>query len=592
MARMIPAQFDEATVSAAEKRVFHLLANDPDLEDWYVIHSLGLAQRYAGPYGEIDFVALTPCGAVICLEIKGGRVSCKDGTWTTTDRFGVVSYLKRSPFMQARDGMFAVMRAVQRKFGKDSEAGRCLFGYVVVFPDVDAPPSTPEFERWELIDRGDLQNPISGVLRKVLSAQRKKIGSGLPGRQAPQSAIREIRQFLRPDFERLVSRSTSIAESEAGLISLTEDQYAVLDMISDNPRCLVEGAAGTGKTVLALEYARRQALGGKRVVLLCFNRLLADWFERRAHELQIPTLTATSYFRFLRNSVLASPFRVEFEKESGTVAANAIFSETLPFYAQMAIEAKAPSVDVLVVDEAQDLLSAEAINVLGPMLAGGMAGGKWHVFGDFTRQCIYGNASQLTGLAALESSCPHFARTRLHTNCRNTRRIGEETALLSGFSAPPYKLGQVDGLPVDYRYWLTASHQLERLVEVIEQLVADRVDLNEVTLVSSRKFSESVVAKLQVKKGKNSICAYELRTGTGDVQSSAIGFATVHSFKGMESRVVIFCDVEHVENEAPQALLYVGMSRARSLLVMLVRDSERAAIAQSLERKLSEGWKS
>jgi hypothetical protein len=52
--------------------------------------------------------------------------------------------------------------------------------------------------------------------------------------------------------------------------------------------------------------------------------------------LQVPTLTATSYFRFLRNSVLASPFRAEFEKESGTVTANTIFSETLPFYAQMA----------------------------------------------------------------------------------------------------------------------------------------------------------------------------------------------------------------------------------------------------------------
>src|SRR5437868_13318635 len=106
MARMIPMVYDEGTASAAEKRIFHLLANDPELADWQVIHSLGLAQRSAGPYGEIDFVVLTPCGAVICLEIKGGRVSCKDGTWTTTDRFGTVSYLKKSPFMQARDGMF------------------------------------------------------------------------------------------------------------------------------------------------------------------------------------------------------------------------------------------------------------------------------------------------------------------------------------------------------------------------------------------------------------------------------------------------------------------------------------------------------
>ncbi len=590
MAKMIPAHYDEGTASAAEKRIFHLLAEDPDLSDWYVIHSLGLTQRFTGPYGEIDFVALTPCGAVLCLEIKGGRVTCKDGLWTTTDRVGAVSHLKKSPFMQARDGMFALMRAVQAKFGKSSDAGHCLFGYVVVFPDVEAPPVTPEFERWEVIDREDLQKPVSRILRRILSAQQKKIGH-VTAPQSPQTAIREIRQFLRPDFERLVSRSTSIAESEAGLISLTEDQYAVLDMISDNPRCLVEGAAGTGKTVLALEYARRRALAGNRVVLVCFNRLLADWFEHRAREIQIPTLIATSYFRFLRNLIQASPFRDEFEQESGKVAAEVVFSEVLPFYAQLAIAAKPPSIDILVIDEAQDLIRAGALNVIGPMLKGGIAGGNWYIFGDFTRQCIYGSAIPLGGLTTLESSCPNFTRTRLLTNCRNTRRIGEETALLSGFSSPPYKLGQVDGLAVDYRYWLNSSHQREKLIEVVQQLIADGVDLREVVLLSSRKFSDSVAAKLEVKSGKRSICAYELRQGADRAQSSAIGFSTVHSFKGMESRVVIFCDVEHVENEGPQALLYIGMSRARSLLVMLVRDSERSAIAQSLERKLSEGWK-
>ena len=50
-------------------------------------------------------------------------------------------------------------------------------------------------------------------------------------------------------------------------------------MISDNPRCLIEGAAGTGKTVLALEYSRRQVKKGNKVLLLCFNRLLGEWFE-------------------------------------------------------------------------------------------------------------------------------------------------------------------------------------------------------------------------------------------------------------------------------------------------------------------------
>ena len=55
---------------------------------------------------------------------------------------------------------------------------------------------------------------------------------------------------------------------------------------------------------------------------------------------------------------------------------------------------------------------------------------------------------------------------------------------------------------------------------------------------------------------------------------------------------MILCDVESASDDEPQALLYTGMSRARSFLVMMVREPVREAIAKSLMRKLTEGWKS
>lgn len=593
MAKMIPPHCDELTISAAERRIFHLLENDPEMSDWVVLHSLGLSRRGKRPYGEIDFVALTPCGAVICLEVKGGRVGCKDGVWTTVDRFGVASELAKSPFLQARDGMFAIRRAIQDKFGSTSDPARCLFAYAVVFPDVDPPPQTPEFEAWETIGRLDLAGPISRPLRTLISAQRKKIGTN-QAVDHPVAAVAAMRQFLRPDFERLVTRSTSISQSEVGIIALTEDQYAVLDMISDNPRCLIEGAAGTGKTILAVEYARREATTGKRVILVCFNRLLGDWLEQRTRELAVTTLTASSFFRYVRNLVISSEFRDDYERRERKANGNptVIFSELLPFYGQLAVEARSASVDVLVMDETQDLLSAERLGLFHALLRGGIAGGRWYMFGDFTRQCIHSSTTGAAGIAALEAACPHFARTKLRTNCRNTRRIGEETALLSGFSSPPYKLGQVDGLPVDYRYWKKKPDQLQQLTTVIETLLSEGIDPKDMVLISGHRFTDSIAAGLRVRCGNRSISVYELRDGEGSLPTgSGIGFATAQAFKGMESRVVIFCDVEQVETEEPQALLYTGMSRARSLLVMLVRDSVRAAIASSLARKLGEGWK-
>jgi hypothetical protein len=590
---MIPPQYDEATTSNAEKRVFHLLENDPDTTHWFVLHSMGLSERRNGPYGEIDFVVLIPTGGVVCLEIKGGRVSCIGGAWQTTDRYGAVGRLSKSPFMQAREGMFALLHAIQRKFGQGSDASRCVFGYAVIFPDVDCPPQTPEVEVWEAIGRDDLKIPISKIILRVLAAQKKKLGRVRPA-VAAESTIREIRQFLRPDFERVIARPTIVSECENALVSLTEDQYNVLDMISSNPRCVVEGAAGTGKTILALEYSHRQAARGKKVLLLCFNRLLGDWFESRARDFGIPTLQANSYFRHFREQIMSSDYRGEFETAAQNADQNRLFSDLLPFYAQLSAEAAPSLFDVLVIDEAQDLLRLEALELLGTVLKGGIAGGQWYAFGDFTRQCIYGGPSREKHLATLTSTCHHFTHTLLHTNCRNTRRIGEETALLSGFSSPPYKLGQVDGLAVDYRYWKDSNHQLEKLTEVIRGLLSEGMNPSDLVLLSAKKFPESVASKVSCATPKHgTVSVVEIRSGvTPYATGSKLGFATVQSFKGMESSVVIFCDVETVSDDEPQALLYTGMSRARSLLVMMVREPVREAIAKSLMRKLTEGWKS
>ena len=153
MARMIPAQYDVSTVSAAERRIFDLLKNDPDTNGWTVIHSLGLARRGRKPYGEIDFVVLIPGSGILCLEVKGGRVACKDGVWATTNREGKTFEMNRSPFMQAMEGMQAVRKAVANKFGPSHAAATVVFGRGVILPDVQVPVEPFEWEKWEGIDR-------------------------------------------------------------------------------------------------------------------------------------------------------------------------------------------------------------------------------------------------------------------------------------------------------------------------------------------------------------------------------------------------------------------------------------------------------
>ena len=104
--RMIPGE-PLHTVSRAEMRVFDQLRaafSKPDQNGWFALHSLNLPRHEYKRFGEIDFVVCGPDGLFV-LEIKGGRVSCHDGIWETTNRYGETERLRESPFKQAEGAL-------------------------------------------------------------------------------------------------------------------------------------------------------------------------------------------------------------------------------------------------------------------------------------------------------------------------------------------------------------------------------------------------------------------------------------------------------------------------------------------------------
>lgn len=584
MARMIPPQYDDSTSSSAEKRLFNLFKNDPDTESWVVLHSLGLSRRSRKPYGEIDFVILVPESGLICLEVKGGKVACSDGIWYTTDRHGIQHQMKRSPFMQAREGMFALREELRKNFGPGHPASECISGYAAVFPDVPSPPKTPEFEPWESIDHDSLRQPISRTIKNLLKNQRRKLGANKAPEFTPKT-VRGICQFLRPDFEAIVARSTLIKRTEEKLLRLTKEQYDVLDRLAENKRCLIKGPAGTGKTLLSLEYARRSSAAGVRTLFVCFNRVLGDWLAAQTDNL--PEVTCGSLHRCMRELILDSPHASEFEEQTKTRSRHEIWNEVFPFYGELAGSESENPFDVLIIDEAQDLLHSSAMNVLNAWLSGGLAGGNWIIAGDFTNQAIYSGNSEENAEELLESYCPHHTKERLTLNCRNTRQIAEETGFLSGFMSLPYRLGHVEGLAVDYRYWRNPGHQKKILTEAIEKLLDDGISPEDIVILSPRRFENSVASTISGSKG---IGIHELRQSTRSEIHGGITFSTIHSFKGMESKVIVMCDVDAVDSAEPQSLLYVGMSRARSHLTVLLSDGARSHIKEMTARKLRDEW--
>jgi hypothetical protein len=587
MARMIPSFCDPATPSGAERRMFDLLKSDPATADWIVLHSLGLARRGDRPYGEVDFVVLIPCAGIFCLEVKGGGVACANGKWITTDRHGATHVMNRSPFLQAREGMYEVKNTILKRAPMGFPTG-LVFGYAVILPDISFGVLCQEWESWQVIDRDTLIRPISAAVLRLAAGQRT-ISPRAPAGEPSPTTMRIIQQLLRPDFEVVMTRGAQIDETEVHLLKLTEDQFDRLDVLADNPSCLVEGAAGTGKTMLAVEYARRSAAEGKKTLLICYNRLLGDWLIRRAAEFGLgPHIVAGSFFRILREMILKSSSAGNFREAEQRGTPDQLFNETYPLYGQMAIEELNQPFDVVVVDEAQDLLRPGVLAVLDAALKGGLANGRWAAFGDFQHQAIYGAATELEMKALLGAAAPGFARGRLRTNCRNTRSIGEETALLSGFDAPPYRLGQIAGLPVDYQYYRSEDEQRMKLAATLRKLLAEGVKAADIIVLSRVRLANSGVNGID---GGTDFRLVEVDdTGSVRARIAPVRFCTAQAYKGMESPVVVLCDIAQINDREPQSLLYVAMSRARAHLTVLLHDETRPHMMEKIRLKLTENW--
>lgn len=593
MSRLMPPHCSDDITSTGERHIFELLRDDPKTANWVCLHSLGLARHQRRLYGEIDFVVMVPGEGIFCLEVKSGRISRTEGVWTYTNRYGEHTTSTIGPFRQAQEGMFSLMEAVHRRFGKRHRLSRLAFGYGVMFPHISFQQNDPEHEPWQVYDKDSSRQPVSLFIQLLADKTHEKLKRERwydPKASRPTNAdISELVGFLRGDFERVINPADLMVQDEVKLLRLTEEQYRCLDGLQDNDRCLFQGGAGTGKTLLALEFARREGYVGKRVLLICFNKLLGRWIasEIASSAPRVP-IVADNFHHLLDDIISKSSRKSEFLRMKSTEQQETLFKEIYPLFALDAVgEGVFEQFDFLIVDEGQDLLRSEYLDVLDSLLKDGLMNGRWAIFCDFHRQAIYADVTPEEMIAELDRRALHYARFLLTTNCRNTRHIGEETALVSGFDAPVFLPSSVEGVPVEYRFYTDAKRQREKIRGIIKTLLSEDIPAERISILSIYTRQRSCLAEpLQGIR-----CAIE---DLGELnitnnQQGTIYFSTIHAFKGLENSVIIIADIEHLADELSRALLYVGMSRARLRLFVLVAESAREEYQTIVRKKIREG---
>ncbi|BHH85831.1 nuclease-related domain-containing DEAD/DEAH box helicase [Desulforhopalus sp. 52FAK] len=508
--------------SSAESKVFYRIRNCFVSDNSHTaFHSLNLTRHESKRFGEADFVLVNSFGLFV-LEVKGGRVNYQDGQWITVNREDQICYIQ-DPFKQASGAMHGIAKAV----GESGDIGetRLAIGYGVVFPDVEWNSNSSEWDRATICDLNDFRH-FEKWLRRFFSYWRTKPGNDV---RYDSKQLDSLKQFLRPEFE-LVEPLYHILKNQSRVaVKLTEDQYKYVDIAEVNNRVLCYGGAGTGKTFLAAELARRLGNKDKQILFLCKSNWLRQYLS---------TLIKGCHLTFSTiNSVKLDKKRKRIRK-----------------------------FDVLIVDEGQDLFNFNDLDNMDSLLTGGLKAGEWYIFHDVNNQVGLfedENKGQVKEVLAHLKDCSPV-NIPLTTNCRNTFNILD--TIQSSLQCDVGNTGTGEG-PKTEEFFISIQQRGEALEKLITKLLNQGAKESSITILSPKPYSQSSVALLpkDIGRGIQELDEYSVRS----FPPAKMSFSEIKNFKGLENDVVIVVDLaapKSIQKTGDKTQHYVAMSRARGLL--------------------------
>lgn len=535
---------------SGEVRTYRALANS--LSDEYsVFYSVpwrGKTRSGATRDGESDFVILHPNLGLFVLEVKGGEISHdpRTGKWVSTSGRGR-DYEIKDPYRQAETGKYNLVDLLRALPELVHSFLPAVHG--VVFPDSAVVTGSLGAGLEPITAMATDLPRMDEFIGQVFSTADRRSSFALSSRQR-----RAIEQFLGRSFRLATTTAVGAARAEARIIELSERQLALLSFIRRHRRVEISGGAGTGKTMLAKEAARRLALEGHKVGWICFNRPLRD---RVATELaDLPAVDVVTFHQLCRSMAVRAAISLPASED-------AEYLSRLPDALLEALDVlPSPPFDALVIDEAQDLTD-EWWDLLLLCLREPDTDPVFAFRDD--NQAVYVESSSRPELEAFE----------LDTNLRNTRQIH---AVTRGFyRGSAYRSSDVSGPPPSFRDTSEGSWS-EHLSTTLDELASQGFDRSQVVVLTA-KGRESSGLPVGARVGGRSLRWLD------ELSCDCIAVETVRRFKGLESPVVVLTEIAPMlDGPSSSELAYVALSRARAYLVVLGAGPDLARLRRLIRR--------
>ncbi|HEX7158639.1 MAG TPA: NERD domain-containing protein/DEAD/DEAH box helicase [Edaphobacter sp.] len=341
MARLFPATL--GTETPESERKVHSILKLGLSDDWVVVHGVawqGLPRESRPPEDrEVDFLVGHRGLGALLIEVKGGAVRYDEAgdRWTSQDRGGKVWDIK-NPFRQARTACNSLMEVLVKTRRLSPSWGP--FGWTVWFPDGQPTQALLELPDDLILTFKDLSSgKVAARIEHILQHYQRA------GKKADATGLDLLVNTVRHDYRIESPFKVAIDGVERSIIDLSQQQYRVLDGMRRNRRVAVEGCAGSGKTLLAVEQARRLASQGLSTLLTCFNTNLAGYLEQSVGT--VDHLTISTFHGIAREVMAKAGVR-------WPAVANQDFFKKVPDLVVTALQKYNPKFDAIVVDEAQD----------------------------------------------------------------------------------------------------------------------------------------------------------------------------------------------------------------------------------------------
>lgn len=529
MAIFIPSECDPDSCPWSELEVFQALESRLS-NDWYVFHSLKyLRDLGTGRFdGEIDFLLYHEQKGFLILEVKGGEISIRNGVWYQDGR-------EIDPVNQALHNKYAVMNLLERNLGRKIPL---RFAHALCFPSCyDKHVPWPLEAKGIVVTKHELGD-IEQIVANLIDSSTMPQGIG------GKVSCEDILSILSPEFDCPQKLRERMLEEDYLFCKLTEQQDGLLDALQYFRRIVVEGGAGTGKTMLAIRKALRVASEGGSVLYLCYNEMLAKRVDNLIKVGSMEVRVA-AFFDYCVWQVGIPREEYEFHKQQPL-----LYSKVLPDLLGKYLDSHAVGYDLVIVDEGQDF-TPQMWRVVERLVA---PDGSFYVFYD-PDQNIFRET-----LSIPDFGIPPVALTQ---NCRNTQKIFQA---MQPYCTVPMSL--MSKSPVGCDVIERRGDCVQLLGEELKRLRSEEeIAPSEIVILGGHSLAHTGLSATGGKAGD-----YQIVERAKNLERQQFNYYTYMRFKGCEARVVILFEVDAADARWNSRGLYTAMSRAVHQLVILRKD--------------------